>query len=208
MTFLKTTQSTTTAALVAAMSKLQSELKNPSKNKQGYGYKYADLPSILDDIKPLLAKYELVLLQLPISEIVDGKFYMGYESQIRHKDEFISSVFMVPETFVEKGKMSFIQAMGSIKTYLRRYIIGDLCFIAQDDDTDGAVARDAQPSSFKPISAPKVSVPTLNTMMDLVEKNPEAKTRLQSYMLNKDIATYRDLPEDVAQKFIQSLNHA
>ena len=48
-----------TKGLFGALVKAQVELKNPPKNKEGYGYKYATLDSIIEQTKPILQKYGL-----------------------------------------------------------------------------------------------------------------------------------------------------
>ncbi|HHF6617994.1 TPA: ERF family protein, partial [Haemophilus influenzae] len=38
-----------------------SQLGNLSKDKQGYGYKYAELSKVLDTCRPILAEHNLVI---------------------------------------------------------------------------------------------------------------------------------------------------
>jgi len=51
-------------ALAVALSKAQSLIENVSKDKQAYGYKYADLASCLQAIKKPLADNGLSISQL------------------------------------------------------------------------------------------------------------------------------------------------
>jgi hypothetical protein len=52
--------------LAIALSKAQSVIENVGKDKQGYGYKYADLASCLEAIKKPLSDNGLSIVQ-PIS---------------------------------------------------------------------------------------------------------------------------------------------
>ena len=59
-------------ALAAALSKAQAAIENVSKDKQAYGYKYADLASCLAAVKKPLADNGLSVSQL-VSQDKDGK---------------------------------------------------------------------------------------------------------------------------------------
>ena len=48
--------------LFKALAQFQQEVPTIHKGTQGYGYSYADLPTIFEKINPLLAKINLVLL--------------------------------------------------------------------------------------------------------------------------------------------------
>jgi hypothetical protein len=51
-------------ALAGALSKLQGEIKDASKDQKGYGYNYADLSTFLEIGRPLLSKHHLAVSQL------------------------------------------------------------------------------------------------------------------------------------------------
>lgn len=116
--------------LFNAMFNLQSEIKNPIKNAYNpfHKSKYADLPSILDYIKPLLQKNNLLLIQS----------HDPYENGVKvitkllHvSGESFDSTLQFP---VEKQTP---QGYGSAITYARRYAILSLLCISADDDDDG-----------------------------------------------------------------------
>lgn len=117
------------ALLAAALSKLQGEVKDAYKDKQGYGYKYSDLSSVLDIVRPLIAKYRLSITQLPgaVGEKVSLETVLMHES-----GQWISSTMEMP---VERGKgMSLAQATGAVMTYARRYALAAIIGIAQTDN--------------------------------------------------------------------------
>lgn len=122
--------------LAAALSKLQGEIQNLHKDKAGYGYKYAELSSILDEARPLLARYELAVMQLCCNTIEDYVIkpdVVGITTVLAHSSgEWISGSFFMP---VQPGKgMSLAQAAGSVTTYCRRYALAAMLGIAQTDN--------------------------------------------------------------------------
>ncbi len=117
--------------LYTALIKVQTELKNPDKNREGYGYKYADLASIINDTKVILKKHDL-----GVSQLVRSKGEMvGVETVLFHvSGEEIRSKIYLPIT--TQKNLSHAQAAGSTITYLRRYCLSAILGIAADEDTD------------------------------------------------------------------------
>lgn len=120
--------------IALALSKLQGEVLNATKDKQGYNYSYADLAQVLDIARPLMAKHELSLTQMP-NTVSDGK--IGLTSILMHSSgQYIQSFFELP---IESGtKMSTAQACGSVITYMRRYALAAILGIAQTDEDAAA----------------------------------------------------------------------
>jgi hypothetical protein len=112
-----------------SLAMFQQECPNIHKTTQGYGYKFADLPTILGIINPLLKKYNLALTQ-PLG----GK---SVRTILFHTitGETIESEIDIPQGIQLKGQNDF-QVLGSAITYLRRYSISSLLNIVVDNDTD------------------------------------------------------------------------
>jgi len=117
--------------LYSALSDFQNDCPNITKGKQGYGYKYADLPSILNTITPILRKHGLVLAQPIIGRTV--------ETILTHipTGEELRSAFDIPDGQILKGMNQF-QTDGSGVSYYRRYSIAALLCIVTDEDNDAA----------------------------------------------------------------------
>ena len=116
--------------LALALSKLQGEVLNATKDKQGYNYSYADLAQILEISRPLMAKNGLSLTQMPTTT-TDGK--IGLTSLLMHASgQNIQSFFELP--IEAAAKMSTAQACGSVITYMRRYALAAILGIAQTDE--------------------------------------------------------------------------
>ncbi len=98
--------------------------------------RYASLNSIWSVCRPLLAEYELAVIQLPVSSsFVDGNAVnAGLSTRLVHSSgEWIEDTFYIP---LEAGPRA-AQAAGSIITYLRRYSLAALLGVVTDEDSDG-----------------------------------------------------------------------
>jgi hypothetical protein len=135
---------TTKATLWSALSDFQEECPAINKGAKGYGYKYADLPSIMEVINPLLTKHKLV-----ISQPLDGRAIMTKLVHIP-TGEIEFSRIEIPEGVSLKGMNQF-QVDGSAITYYRRYALSSLLGIVTDDDTDAAGKQVAQETTKKEI---------------------------------------------------------
>lgn len=120
--------------IAKALIKAQTELKNPEKNQQGYGYKYADLASIIDETKPVLQKHGLVVVQLAKTD-PDGN--VGVETILLHESgETLKSTLTLP--VADMKQMTVTQSAGASLTYARRYALSAILGISADDDTDAS----------------------------------------------------------------------
>ena len=120
--------------LFKALAEFQQECPIIQKATAGYNYKYADLPSILEVITPLLFKHGLVLSQ-PLSQDGDKILIRTILYHIETEQMLESSV-EIPR--VQLGKMNDYQSLGSGITYFRRYSISSILVIVTDEDTDAA----------------------------------------------------------------------
>lgn len=124
-----------TAALVAA----QTEIKNMKPEKEGYGYNYVDLPSIIDQVKPVLKKHKLAVTQFPCGS--NGA--VGVSTILVHESgEFISNDFVMP--LPKLAKMNDAQAAGAVITYARRYALSAVLNLTADEDIDAATPKASQ----------------------------------------------------------------
>lgn len=113
-------QSTSVAEVFEAFSTAQGEFPAITKGKQGYGYKYAELSSVLGIIIPILSKHGLHFTQYITRDTI-------LHTRIGHKSgQFFESQYRIPlptpeEFSHEKKKTSYMQELGSRRTYVRRY---------------------------------------------------------------------------------------
>ena len=126
--------------LSAALVKAQAEFVTLPKNKQGYGYKYTDLDTVITYIRPILAKNGLGFLQI-LTHGESGR--TGIVTRIFSCDgEYIEDVVPLPD--VAMAKTNAAQNMGAAITYMRRYALCSMLGISSDEDTDAASVPQSQ----------------------------------------------------------------
>ena len=162
-------QSSSIQNLATALAKAQAEMPvavfdaaNPFLKS-----KYASLGAVIQSSRPILAKYNLSLIQFPISHPAapPAVELVGIESILSHvSGEFISERILIP-LVEEKGK-SRVQTAGSVLTYLRRYSWASILGMYSDEDNDAcgpqwpAVKGNGAPGkSSAPQSKPAGSLP-------------------------------------------------
>jgi hypothetical protein len=115
--------------LFKSMAAFQQECPTIHKGTQGYGYSYADLPSIFKIINPLMKKHGLGFTQeLDGDALVTTIFHI-------ESGEFRASRSNIPQGVQLKGMNEF-QVLGSAITYIRRYALSSALGIVTDKDTD------------------------------------------------------------------------
>ena len=133
-------QTTETKSLFKSLAAFQQEVPVIHKETKGYGYSYADLPTIFDKINPLLAKHQLGFTQPIMGDCV--------KTIVFHIEtgESIESLTDIPKGVQLKGMNDF-QVLGSAITYIRRYALSSILGLVTDKDTD---ASGEQVKSNKP----------------------------------------------------------
>lgn len=131
-----------TAKIAAAFVAAQAELTNPPKKSKAntgtYSYTYADLPAIIDHVRPVLAKHGLGISQDVLME--DGRLLI--RTRIIHSSG--ECMEFGPLAGSVGGEW---RSIGSGITYARRYALAAALGIAADEDDDAATAP--PPSSVK-----------------------------------------------------------
>jgi len=116
-------------------------LKATEAKGEKFSYSYADLPSILEVINPLLKKHKLMFTQ-PL-EFDQGVRYIRTIIYDLESEETLESRVDVPE--VSFAQMNDYQALGSGITYMRRYALSSILGIVTDKDTDAQGDQDKRP---------------------------------------------------------------
>ena len=125
--------SDTITDIAQALCKFQSEVKDAYKGAQGHNYRYADLGTILQLVRPLMGKHGLSVVQMPTGDTLN----MGVSTRLMHMSgEWLEDTLYMGVT-ASRG-MSEAQAAGSVITYMRRYALAAALGITQTDD-DAAV---------------------------------------------------------------------
>jgi hypothetical protein len=118
--------------LYKALAAFQNEVPTIHKGTKGYGYSYADLPTIFNVINPLLSKHGLGVTQLLNSDdIGDSIKTIVFHSE---SGQTLESNTRIPKITM-KG-MNDYQSFGSGCTYYRRYAISNILRLVTDVDAD------------------------------------------------------------------------
>ncbi len=120
--------------LFKALAAFQQEVKPIFKGTKGYGYSYADLPTIFDKINPLLEKHGLGFTQLINTHEEDN--YLNTIIFHVESGETLESNTLIPQ--VSLKNMNDYQSFGSGVSYFRRYCISSSLGLVTDKDTDAA----------------------------------------------------------------------
>ena len=126
--------------VAAALANFNLEMENIAKNAKNPFFKssYLDLSAIANTVRPLLAKHGLNVIQYPID---DENGRISVNTVLLHKS---GQKIEFPGIWVKPSKLGDVQVLGSIITYLKRYSIAAILFVAgceEDDDGEKAVGR-------------------------------------------------------------------
>ena len=129
--------------LAVALSKFQSEVKNPKNTAKNpfYSSSYAPLQDVLNTVRPLLSKYGLSIIQSPSG---DGQSISITTMLLHESGEWIEF-----EPLILKAEKLTPQGAGSAITYGRRYALSAVLGISSEDDDDGNSLENANQNTDK-----------------------------------------------------------
>lgn len=134
------------ANLAVALTKFNGEVSKISKDAKNPFFKnnYATLDNIVDEIRPILTKNGLSILQIPGG---DGENVIMKTLLLHESGEFIES-----DPLIMRPVKNDPQAVGSAITYARRYSLGAFLSLNTGEDDDGNAATHTKPQSKKTIT--------------------------------------------------------
>jgi hypothetical protein len=166
--------------LLKSLAAFQQEVKVIHKATQGYGYSYADLPKIFDEINPLLQKHGLGFTQLINTK--EGVNYLATVVFHVENGEQIESNCMIP--YVQLKGMNDFQSFGSGVTYFRRYCLSSMLGLVTDKDTDASGEQEKPKKesldnkrftdALKAINEGKITIEKLKEKFQLSEAQEKA----------------------------------
>jgi hypothetical protein len=157
--------------IAAALAKAQATIKDAAKSIQAYNYKYADLASVLQIVRPALSSNGIAVLQdtetLPNASI-------SVTTRLLHvSGQWVESSPLALVIEAKKG-LSAAQNAGSVVTYARRYSLAALVGLAQEDD-DASAGKEAPPVEV-------ISEAQLSTLRDLLAAAGKAEADVAKAM--------------------------
>lgn len=183
--------------LSAALLKAQRSITFASKDAKNPHFKstYADLPAVIDAIKPALNDAGLVFLQT-FSPSEAG--FIAVTTRLMHETgEWIEDTATVPLP------KSDPQGYGSAATYARRYSLAAITGLYQDDD-DGNAASNTKPAQIAKVTAKQAA--DLQALADEVGADVAAFLGFVSTQLRTEIKKWSDIPATSFDDCVSALN--
>ena len=186
------------------VSKIQAELNAPKNAFNAFGkYKYRNLESILESLKPHLDKHEIFLTlndeivkfdnpqgDIPVASDVNQKapqipnstidsmrcrYYIKATATISDGEKTISTVAYAREELSKKG-MDASQLTGSCSSYARKYALGGLFAIDDNKDADSRDNTESKQIKRKVKNSEPASQGKDKILEDLISQVPNLQT--------------------------------
>lgn len=146
---------------------IQSELHAPKNQFNGFGkYKYRSCEDILEAVKPLLKKYDVVMTISDSLVNYGERFYIEAKVTLTKGEESTQVTALARESLTKKG-MDDSQITGTASSYARKYALNGIFLI---DDTKDA---DTMDNSASPVSN-AVSPDAIQALYDWADKLHQA----------------------------------
>lgn len=146
---------------------IQNKLKAPKTKFNSYAnFNYRSLEDILEAVKPLLQEQELLMTIEDEPIHIEGRYWIKANVTIQdfHDTENIFEVNGYAREAESKTKMDDAQVTGMASTYARKYALGGLFLIDDNQDPD-----DLKPETKKPEATKKEA----DKAMEEVKKGDE-----------------------------------
>lgn len=167
-------------ALLDSIVKFQQKLDQPSKSRDGYGYKYADLADVIRAIKSASNGLDIAYIQQPVSK----------GNQVGVHNYLVNSKGAIADwgSYMIEVNNSKAQSNGSALTYARRYSISCIFGIASENDDD-AQKLNSKPTFVTPEELQGLTVNYKGKATQIVDVYAKA---LQGDELAKQILRAKD----------------
>jgi hypothetical protein len=165
--------------MIEKLIKIQQELKVPKNNRNTFGnYNYRSCEDIVEAVKPLCARYDLVLTLSDEVVEVGGRVYVKAEARLQSfevstmKDVLTTQACYgyAREAEVKKG-MDEAQITGSASSYARKYALNGL--FAIDDTKDADATNNHEMSTTEAFTILR-KASTLSELKTAFEKLPQS----------------------------------
>lgn len=169
--------------------KIQSELKAPKNQTNAFGkYKYRSCEDILEAVKPLLLKYDCLLVISDAIKEAGGIIYCESRVIFKDKDGDITISACAGIEPNRKG-MDIAQSFGASSSYARKYALNGLFLI--DDTKDADATNDHKPKEdVKPFMTDEKMIGLIARYND-GERDIFEKAKAHMILRDKDLLTIK-----------------
>lgn len=180
---------------------VQAAIVAPKTQFNAFGkYKYRRAEDILEALKPLLKANELTISISDEPVFIEGRFYIKATVTVYHGDESHSVTAYAREGETKSG-MDPAQITGATSSYARKYALGGMFCIDDNDDPDvtnthGQLSDGEETKGAKkgPQKADKEATPTA-MLDDAIKAVYAAKNRRELNKIWNDNAAYQNNPD-------------
>jgi hypothetical protein len=177
---------------------IQSELKAPKNLYNSYGnYKYRNAEAILEAVKPLLLKYECLLIINDEITLIGDRYYVKATAVLTNKQgKTICTSAFAREPLNKKGQDES-QVTGAASSYARKYALNGLFAIDDTKDADALnTSAEYTQKPQTPAQAPqtdpaKVAEPIAK--VQAAKTSAEVKQIYNEYVALKNVKEFYDL---------------
>lgn len=164
--------------------KVQEELKAPKGQYNSFGkYKYRSCEDILEAVKPLLVKYELILHIFDTLEYIGNRYYIKATAVISGLDgKSLENTAFAREEETKKG-MDGSQITGTSSSYARKYALNGLFLIDDTKDADTDEFKQQQDKHTK--GTKNNEIETLKTQIKAYGMNASEKLKAKGVKLSQ-----------------------
>lgn len=172
---------------------IQSELKAPKGQYNSFGkYKYRSAEDILEAVKPLCVKHNVLLTLTDSIELIGERYYVKATARVSDGTKAVEVTALAREDLDKKG-MDGSQITGTASSYARKYALNGLFCIDDTKDADideytaktqGKTNPDAKKDAEKKkeLETTAISAAEAKTLKGLIEMTgTDEKKLLKSY---------------------------
>lgn len=171
---------------------IEKDAKNPHFKND-----YATLDTIINEVRPLLAKHGLVVMQFPGG---DGEHYTLRTMLMHESGEWIES-----EPLTMKPVKNDPQGIGSCTTYARRYSLSAMLSLNTGEDDDGEQASRTNTPLQAPAATPSNPRPSTSTNTQPSTTGPAALISDAQIRYCHKIKSEKGIPEDDFRAMISAI---
>lgn len=187
-------------SLVQKVVLVQDELKAPKGQFNKFGnYKYRSCEDIVESVKPILKKYNIMLNISDELVLVGDRYYVKAVAGLTDGTDVIQSVAYAREPQELKG-MSESQITGTASSYARKYALNGL--LAIDDTKDPDTDEFATQTGKEPKQEPKATPNQINYLLKAYTGE-----NLEKLLKANNISKIEDLPMTKASELISKLSN-
>lgn len=185
---------------------IQNELKcNKGQYNSFGGYSYRSCEDILEAVKPLLSKYQLLLRISDEIVQVGDRYYIKATAELcdTETEKTVKSEAYAREP-LEKTKMDAAQVTGTASSYARKYALNGLFLIDDTKDVDteeynkqtGENQQQKNQQNQQQTEQQKISAATAKAINGLIDQTNSDRAELLKYY---GVEKLEDLTRDKAQ---------